>query len=414
MVSSCGIYAKYPGDEFSGGDSPVALPSWRDFFADPCLQELIDSAMAGNTDLAVAAVRLHQEDEYVRASGLAYVPSLSLEPNGGISVKDAGENFSYQAPLRIGWNFGSPGTLFARRHQAQARRIQVQDNLDAVRNELISRIATDYYLLQMLDSQVEILENTVSSWTNTLEIQREYMLSGKAYYSSVAQMESKLLDAQQELLQARSDIAVWERAVCLLVARPHKAVRRSAAGEYPDPAFLESGVNFNQLQCRPDVRAAGRDLEIAYYVTSEARSAFFPSINLTGDFGWPELVNAAVSLVQPVFAQGALRSRLNVSKMDQDIARLQFNQTLLQAATEVSQAISDYRLNTEKAALFTRQQEIQTKACSVVEEISRDGRANYLELIKAQEKLLSAQLGKVQSDYQAHEAAIRLYKALGM
>lgn len=88
-------------------------------------------------------------------------------------------------------------------------------------------------------------------------------------------------------------------------------------------------------------------------------------------------------------------------------------QTLLQAATEVSQALADYRLYSEKAELFNEQKEIQDKACRVVEEMSRAGKANYLELIKAQEKQLSARIGEAESRYKSREAVIMLYKALG-
>lgn len=414
-VSSCGVYTKYESSLPSDADVPGAeLPTWREFFTDPQLQELIDSAMAGNTALAVASLRLKQADENLKASGLAYIPSLFFGPNGGISVNGGKGTASYQLPLEIGWNFGSPGTLFARRHQAQAKRIQAQDNRDAVLNELISQIAADYYMLQMLDEQVDILENTISVWERTLEIQREYMLSGRTYYSSVAQMESKLLDAQQQLLQVRADIAVWERTVCLLVAKPYHGISRARTGAYPEPELLETGVNLNQLRSRPDIRAAERDMEIAYYLTSEAKSGFFPSINLNGSLGWPSVLNAALSLAQPVFAGGSLKCRLNVSKADQEIAALQFNQAVLQAATEVSQAVADHKLHSDKAALYSSQAEIQEKACRIVEEMSRDGKANYLELIKAQEKLLAAQLGRVQSIYSARESAVRLYKALGM
>lgn len=408
--------AKYKGpSENDDTVSTAQLPAWNEFFADPALRELIESAISGNTSLAVAGIRLRQADESVRASKLAYIPSLFFGPNGDLSIERGGHTgYSYQIPVSVGWNFGSPGSLFARKHQAQARRIQAQDNYDAVLNELISQIAADYYMLQMLDEQIAVLENTITVWTRTLNVHREYMRSGRAYYSSVAQMESKLLDARGELLQARADIVVWEKAICLLAAKPYCSITRSRAGAFPAPELVQSGVGFSQLRSRPDVRAAERDLEITYYLTSEARSAFYPSINLSGALGWPSLVDAALSIVQPIFAQGSLKCRLNVSKMDQEIAQLQFKQTLLQAATEVSQALADYRLHSEQSAIYAEQEEIQRKACSVLDELLRDGKANYLELIKAQEKLLSAQLGRIQSDYKAREAAISLYKALGM
>lgn len=413
-LQSCGAYIEYqsscpPDEEISAN----FLPQWHEFYTDPCLQDLLESAIARNTSLASAELRLAQAEESLKAAKLAYIPSLFFTPNGGVSVEHGQSPvYSGNIPLSIDWNFGSPGTLFARRHQAEARRIQMQDNYNAALNELISQIAADYYMLQMLDEKVAILESTIATWSRTLDIQREIMLSGKAYYSSVAQMESKLIDARQDLLQAKADIAVWEKAICLLTAEPYVSIKRSEAGAFPDPDIMEEGVNLDQIRFRPDVRAAERDLEITYYLTLEAKNAFYPSINLNGDFGWPGLVNSVLSLVQPIFSQGSLRCRRNVSKMDEEIARLQFQQILLQATTEVSQALADHHLHSEKAELFSEQKEIQEKACRVVEEMSRDGKANYLELIKAQEKLLSAQLGEAESRYKAREATVMLYKSL--
>lgn len=414
LLSSCGVYREY--DSAAGAFTDAeGIPQWREFFTDPCLQELVDTALVRNATLSAAETRLLQADESLRAAGLAYLPSLFFKPNGGIAVSSGGDaSYSLGLPLSIGWNFGSPGAIFARKHQAQARRIQAQDNLDAVRNELISQIAADYYMLQMLDRKAEILEKTITEWTYSMEFQRDLLNLGKTFYGAVAQMEGKLIDAKQELLKVRADIATLERAVCLLAAEPYRAVRRSAADSSSSLMLIDGEVDFGQLRRRPDVRAAERDLEITYYLTSEARSAFYPSINLTGEAGWPSLVQAALSLVQPIFTQGTIRSRVNISEMDQEIARQQFNQTLLQAATEVSQALADYSFQKDMEALYLNQQEIQAKACEIVGDLTRNGKANYLELIKAQEKLLSAQLGAAESQYKAKEAAIMLYKALGM
>lgn len=416
ILTSCGIYSEYQAPEMADTDTTgVDVPGWREYFSDPLLRDLIDTALARNTTLAIAGIRLRQADESLKASKLAYIPSVFFAPNGGITVnRQQQTSYSYQLPLSLEWNFGAPGTLFARRHQAQARRIQAIDGMNAIRNEIISQIAASYYMLQMLDEQTVILSKTIEKWSASLAIQQELMETGKVYYSSVAQMESKLLDARNVLAQANADICTLERTICLLTAKPYTTVTRSPSGRYPEPAILGTGVSMNQLRARPDVRAAERDLEITYYLTSEARSAFYPSINLNGDFGWPTLVKSAISLVQPIFAQGALKCRLNISGMDEEVARLQFTQTLLEAATEVSQALSDYRLNKEKQEILSRQEEVQAKAYMIVDDLSRNGKANYLEVIKAQEKLLDAQLDGCMSRYKAREAAIMLFKALSL
>lgn len=416
ILTSCGVYTKYQAPGAAEVDTTQAhLPGWREYFSDPMLQELIDTALIHNTSLAIAGIRLRQAEESLKASKMAYLPSVFFSPNGGISInRQQPTSFSYQIPVSLEWNFGAPGTLFARRHQAQAKQLQSIDNMKAIRNEIISQIAASYYMLQMLDEQIGILSKTIEKWTESLEVQKALMESGKVFYSSVAQMESKLLDARNALSQTQADICTMERTICLLTAQPYTSIRRSDAGQYPEPELLNSGVYVKQLRNRPDVRAAERDLEITYYLTSETKSAFYPSINLSGDFGWPSLVKSVLSLVQPIFAQGVLKCRLNISKMDEEVAQLQFNQILLEAATEVSQALADYRLYKEKQDIFSHQEFIQEKAYSIVDDLSRNGKANYLEVIKAQEKLLDAQIDRSSSRYKAQEAVIMLYKALGI
>lgn len=415
LLTSCGAYTKYQSSEIVDADTTQAyLPGWREYFSDPMLQELIDTALAYNTSLAIAGIRLRQAEESLKASKLAYMPSVFFTPNGGISVNSLRQtSYSYQLPISLEWSFGAPGTLFARRHQARARRLQAIDNMNALRNEIISQIATSYYMLQMLDEQGEILSKTIEKWAESLEVQKALMESGKVFYSSVAQMESKLLDAQNALNQTQADIFTLERTICLLTAQPYTSIKRSVAGQYPEPEILNSGVYVKQLRNRPDVRAVERDLEITYYLTSEARSALYPSINLSGDFGWPALVKSVLSMVQPIFAQGTLKCRLNISKMDEEVVQLQFNQTILEAATEVSLALADYKLYKEKQDIFSHQESIQEKAYTIVDDLSRSGKANYLEVIKAQEKLLDAQIDKSMSRFKVQEAVIMLYKALG-
>lgn len=415
LLSSCGIYTKYQSTASTDGDTTVvAIPSWREYFTDPLLRDLIDSALCSNTSLAVAELRLRQADESLKASKLAYIPSLAFAPSGGVTLGQFGGTaaYSYNVPLSIDWNFGSPGTLFARRHQAQARKIQAQDMLDATRIGMISQLAVNYYMLQMLDRRVAILEENIREWNRNLAVQDELMYAGKVFYSAAAQMESKVLDARRNLVQTRADILTLERATCLILGRPVRTIARSEFASYPLPTLVNDGVTIAQLRRRPDVRAAERDLEIAYYLTSESLSAFYPSIRLSGDFGWPALVNAAVSLVQPIFAQGSLKCRLNISRMDQEIVQYQFTQTLLQASTEVSQALADYRMYADKARLYAQQETIQQKACYVVENLQLDGKANYIELIKAQEELLKAREDECECIFKQHEAAIMLFKAL--
>lgn len=414
LLPSCGVYTKYQPLALADSDTTlVNMPGWREYFTDPLLQNLIDSALVRNTSINVAAIRLRQSEESLRAARLAYAPSVSLSPFGGVGMTSSGStSFSYSVPLGISWEFGSPGTLFARKHQAMARQIQEQDNFNAIRNGIICQIAADYYYLQMLDRKTVILDETIDKWMANIEIQRELMAVGKTFYNSVAQMESKIMEARQDLLKAKADIETVERAMCLVLAMPFAHIERSGSNDDRMNLVVENEVTIAQLRRRPDVRAAERDLEICHYLTSEAMSAFYPSIKLSGDIGWPMIINATASLIQPLFMQGKLRARLNISKMDQEIAHAQFSQILLQAASEVCQSLADYRLYSQKEVLYSQQIENQTQSSQILGILQRDGTAKYLEVIKAEESLLDAKVDKCESIYKQQEAAIMLYKAL--
>ena len=179
ILTSCGVYSKYQVPETVDADTAQAyLPEWREYFSDPMLQDLIDTALVRNTTLAIAGIRLRQTDESLRASKLAYIPSVFFTPNGGISVnRQQQTSYSYQLPISLEWNFGAPGTLFARRHQAQAKRLQAIDNMNAVRNEIISQIAASYYMLQMLDEQTEILSKSIDGGNIRLILKSDFVFN---------------------------------------------------------------------------------------------------------------------------------------------------------------------------------------------------------------------------------------------
>lgn len=415
LLPSCGIYKKYQGVNIADADTVVVdIPSWKEYFTDPLLQELIDTALVRNTSVAVASIRLRQADESLKASKLAYIPSLAFSPVGGMSfLPGPSPSYSYNLPVNASWNYGSPGSLFAKRYQAHARRIQAEDNLEAARNGIISQVAADYYMLQMLDRKVDILENTIKRWSATMSLQKKIFEAGNTLYSSVAQMESSIMDASQELLDIKADIVTLERSLCLILAKPYSQIKRSQACSSSDvkPLPIDS-VSVAQLRLRPDVRAAERDMEICFYLTSEAISAFYPSISINLLGGWPAALNAALSLVQPIFAQGTLRSRYRISKMDQEIALDQYRQILLQASSEVYQALADYKLYSDKQILYARQRDILGQSVQIQENLLGAGMVNYLEIVKSQEDWLEAQIGECESVYKQQEASIMLFKAL--
>ena len=157
ILSSCGVYKKYqsqneaPKDLYGAVDesgTSIAEISWREFFKDPVLQALIDSALVRNTDMKAARIAVEQAQASLKAAKLAYLPSLSLNPQASISTQmfgsagsGTGLNYSYNIPLQLDWNIGISGSVTVNKRKAKAVLAQAEASRDATQANLISTVA---------------------------------------------------------------------------------------------------------------------------------------------------------------------------------------------------------------------------------------------------------------------------------
>lgn len=201
---------------------------------------------------------------------------------------------------------------------------------------------------------------------------------------------------------------------------------QNAVGQHMfDTQFLKVGVPAKMLELRPDIRMANHAMEEAFYNTQAARSAFFPSITLTGAIGWTNsgggmienpgkiLLNIVGQLTQPILARGKLKGNLKISKLTEEDLQKKYVQTVIDAGNQVNEAIADCQAAREKYTYYRRQVEVLYDAYTGTHELMDNGKANYLEVLKAQESLLSAQLSEVTNMYNAARSIIALYIALG-
>ena len=184
------------------------------------------------------------------------------------------------------------------------------------------------------------------------------------------------------------------------------------------PEQLHLGLPVRLLDARPDVRVAERNMELAYYGTQQARQAFYPTITIEGLFGAAfspaQMIGQAVaSLTQPIFAAGKLNSQLKNAKLDQEKARLEFEQALLDAGNEVYCYLHYCQTAGQKAEFIDARVTALQGAYDATTELMMNGTNTYLEVLTAQESLLSAQLSQVQNRYESIQALINLYTALG-
>lgn len=453
LLTGCSLHKEYvqnvtpPADVFgttqdvlmAQGDSSMARLSWREFFTDPLLQQLIEQVLANNTDLNSARIAIEKSEESLKAAKKAYLPSVYFSPSGSLSSYDFGKvSKTYNLPLQVSMDVDAFGSIYNKKQAAAAVLLQSQVYEEAVRANLISAVAQQYYMLQLLDRQLEILTATDSLWTASLETEKTLWENGKIYSTAVNQMEASCLNVKTRIVDIKRNIRGMENDICSLLACPPRHIERnrwgsSALPEHPDTStgqrmfdtqFIQIGVPATMLELRPDIRLANFAMEEAFYNTQAARAAFYPSISLQGTVGWTNntgaltdpdklLLNALASLTQPIYARGKLKANLKIAQLTEEDLQRKYVQTVIDAGNQVNEALADCQAAREKYGYYHRQIEVLRQAYEGTHELMDNGKSNYLEVLTAQETLLNAQLSEATNMYYGAQAVIALYIALG-
>jgi NodT family efflux transporter outer membrane factor (OMF) lipoprotein len=450
MLTGCGLYNKYektveePAGVFgnsqdivsASSESTIADMSWREFFTDPMLQNLIEQALANNTDLNTARINIEKSQISLKTKKLAYLPSVSFSPQGSLSSFDGAKaTKSYTIPLDVSWDVDLFGSITNKKRAAQAALLQAQMTEEATRSNLISTIAQEYFLLQLLDREMEILIKTDSLWKASLDTQEALYENGQAYLTAVNQQESSWLDVKLQIVAMRRSIRATENEICSLLCITPQHIERShwgAEAQYHsategqrlfEERYMKIGVPAQMLERRPDIRLANYYMEEAFYNTQAARAAFFPSITLSGEVGWTNnggIVNPSKllwqlvgSLTQPIFARGQIKGNYKIAQLTEENLKKKYVQAVIDAGNDVNEAIADCMTAREKHSYYNRQVEVLHEAYYGTHELMDNGKATYIEVLKAQESLLSAQLNEAENLYNGAQGVIALYIALG-
>ncbi|MDE6069972.1 MAG: TolC family protein [Alistipes sp.] len=435
-MTGCGIYKPYKrpqvqtdglygsvetADTTSFGDT-----DWHEVFTDPQLQALIEQALEHNTDLQTAHWRVKEAEAALKSARLAYLPSFNFAPQGAISSFDnSPATKTYNIPITASWQIDIFNLLTNAKRKSKAAYAQTREYRQAVRAQLIAGVANLYYTLLMLDSQEAITRETADKWSKSVETMRSMKEAGMTNEAGVAQYEGTYYAMEASLHDIAYQIRQTENSLCSVLGQTPHVIERGTLEAQRMPDDLAIGVPVQLLSNRPDVRAAEFALMQAYYATAEARSALYPSITLSGAAGWTNsagsmivnpgklLLNAAASLLQPIFNAGMNRARVKIMKAQQEEAQLAFQQTLLNAGAEVNNALTQYQSARAKTGLREKQIEAMTRAVESTELLMQHSSTTYLEVLTAQQSLLSAQLAQIADRYSEIQGVINLYQALG-
>jgi len=449
LMSSCGVYNKYERpevdtkglirDAVSDADTLFVAPEdtasfgnlpWRAVFTDPQLQTLIEQGLEKNANLQNAVLTVQMYETMLKAAKLAFLPAITF---GGAQAQMGSINTvytdpsvttkSYQFPLTASWTLDLFGNILSQKRSTQMKLLGFKDYQMAVRAQVIGGIANSYYTLLMLDEQLRIVTEMSKMAKETWDIMKMQHQLGRMRSTSVQSAEAAYLSTQTQANDFRRQIRATENALSLLIGQAGQQIPRSTLAEQSLPTEFAMGVGVQLLQNRPDVHNAEMQLAACFHDVQTARSQFYPSItigatgafsNMTGSMNpgkW--LLNLFGSLTQPIFARGALIANLKVSKLQYEQAFNNWQNAILSAGNEVSNALVNYNGYDANSQLESQRVKVLSKNVEDTRALYVSSGSSYLEVITAQTQLLSAQLNKVSADFNKMQTVVSLYTALG-
>ena len=443
MMSSCHIYKAYDRpeaittsgiyrDPASATDTLASdttnmgnLP-WQEVFRDAKLQALIEEGLNNNVDVQAAALRVKEAKVMLTSAKLSYLPSINIAPQGTATSMDDGNYVkAYTLPAVASWEFDLFGKILNSKRGQKVAYQKSQYSQQAVRSSIICGIANVYYSLLMLDRQVAITTETSDIYKENVRVMEAMKNAGMTTEAGVAQMRAASNQIDASLIDLKRQVRETENSLAILLGRTPQTIERTTLDEQVMPEKLMAGVPLQLLENRPDVKMAEMTLAAAYYSTNQARAAFYPGLTITGTAGWTNgsnisvsnpgvfLMQAMASLAQPIFNKGKLIANLKVTKAEEKIAQMNYQQTILKAGKEVSDALFLFDCQNKKLENDKVRVEQLNKAVIATKALFQSASATYLEVLTSQQSLLSAQLSEVADNFQRIQAVINLYSAVG-
>lgn len=435
LLNGCGIYTEYSRPEMESNSlyrkttgtvaASMATKPWRSIFIDPYLQTLISTSLERNTDLNIARLQIEEAQAVLINSRLSYLPSVNLTPQVAVSHYNGETKRTYNLGASAAWELDIFGKVTNAKRGARAALESSEAYMQAVQTQLVATVAESYYTLLMLDARLLISEQTLANWDETISMLAALSEAGRSNDVAVHQARANRAALEASMLTIRKNISETENSLSVLLKQPTRHIERGTLEEQVFAEELAVGVPLELLSNRPDVRYAEAALAEAFYATNAARSAFYPSLTLSGALGWTNngggsildpgkwLSNALAQLTAPLFNRGTNRAGLRIAKARQEEAALSFEQALLDAGREVNDALAEWQ-TAEGRVRLDKQQIIDLQAATEKTLLLvRYTSANYLEVLTAQQSLLNARLTLVQDQISQIQGIIHLYHALG-
>ena len=447
IAISCKVTKSYTRPELNTNDLyrgrnstdtlTIASMPWKTLFTDTVLQALINEGLYQNLNLKIAVQKIFEAQAAFGQTKAAFFPSLSgnasvtrskqslaaLDFPSGIGINTL--TTAYQLGLSTSWEADIWGQLSSAKRAAFANLLATDAAKRAVQTQLIADIANNYYSLLALDRQLEITDQTLKNREKDVATMKELKEAAIVNGAAVVQSEANRYAAEVSIPDIKRSIRETENAIDILLGRPPGPLNRNKLAEQKPIVTLQTGVPMQLLKNRPDVQQAEYSFRTAFENTNTARTYFYPAFTITASGGYSNLqlkdffinsvfYNIAAGLTQPIFNQGINKARLKTARAQQLEALFSFQQTLLVAGQEVSNALYAYQTAVEKDGSRGKQIAALTKSVDYTQQLLRYSSAtNYIDVLTSEQSLLAAQLSGVDDRLQKLQAIVNLYRALG-
>jgi len=422
-----------PAPQQAAQASSLGNEQWWQVYQDPVLTQLIHTAIAQNYDVRIAAARVLEAQAQVGITRANQLPSASVgadvfsEQNAKVTnLFPAYQVNGGELNLSVIWNLDFWGKYRRQTEAARAQLLASEWGQRAVISSLVANVATAYFQLRALDSELEISNRTLGSRQQSLKLTRVLESHGSGSGLDVSQAEQLVYTASETIPDLERQIQQQENVLSVLLGEnPQSIPRGRPLTEQPAPQNVPAGLPSELLERRPDVRQAEQNMVAANAQIGVAKASFFPNLSLTGLGGLEsntlnhfisqpsEMWSAAAGVTQPVFQGGALRSGLRLARANWQEAEVSYQQTVQSALEQVSNGL----IASQKDREFREQQELLTQAAQQTDQLSevlyKNGGASYLQVLTSETNYFSAELNLVQAQLNERLALVQLYQALG-
>lgn len=424
LLAGCGIYRPYsrPQQLDAPETADTLALSWRDVFADPMLQQLIDTALVRNADLRTAKLRTEEAEANLLTARLSLLPSFNLSASA--TTNDLSD-YVTTITGNASWQLDIFASLTNAKRQAKAALMGSEAYRDAVQTQLIADVAACYYTIALLREQYDVTAVAADAWSKTVETARAMKDAGMVTEAAVAQYEATYWSTKASLSDYEYSLHTTMGSLCSLLCLSPIDIKGSALDDvaWNNVSGIETlpSIDCSQLIMRPDIRQAESQLMQSYYATAIARAKLYPSLTLTGtgatDFDFADFGKSIVaSVLQPVFNATSNRTRVKVARLQQEEALTAFTQTLCDAAVEVDNLLAERATVDAKTIDYDHQVEALERAAESTDALMQYGSTSvtYLDVLTARRSLLTAQLAQLSNDAAAIKTRIALFRALGL